>query len=85
MESYMIDAVIPAHKKDIDTLDLCIDGIRQNVKDIRRIIVVSKDKLTDNAEFYPESNFSFSPWSCRTLAGSNKSFFPFFISSVSFK
>ena len=43
----MIDVVIPAHKKDIDTLDLCIDGIRKNVKDVRRIIVVSKEKLTD--------------------------------------
>ena len=56
----MIDAIIPAHKKDIETLDLCIDGIRNNVKDIRRIIVVSKEKLTDNAEFFAEESFPFS-------------------------
>lgn len=56
----MIDTIIPAHNKDIDTLDLCIDGIRNNVKDIRRIIVVSKEKLTDNAEYFPESAFPFS-------------------------
>jgi len=56
----MIDVVIPAHSKDIDTLDLCINGIRDNVKNVRRIIVVSKDKLTDNAEFYCEKDFPFS-------------------------
>ena len=56
----MIDAIIPAHKKDIDTLDLCINGIRENVKDINRIIVVSKEKLTENAEFYCEKDFPFS-------------------------
>ena len=53
----MIDVVIPSHWKDADTLDLCIDGIRNNVKDVGRIIVVSKDKMTDNAEFYDERDF----------------------------
>ena len=56
----MIDVVIPAHKKDVDTLDLCIDGIRKNVKNVRRIIVVSKEKLTNKAEFYSEEKFPFS-------------------------
>lgn len=56
----MIDVVIPAHKKDIDTLDLCIDGIRNNVQDVRRIVVVSREKLTENAEFFPESAYPFS-------------------------
>lgn len=56
----MIDVVIPSHWKDVDTLDLCIEGIRKNVKDVGRIIVVSKDKMTDNAEFYDEREFPFS-------------------------
>jgi hypothetical protein len=56
----LIDAVIPAHKKDADTIDLCIEGIRNNVKDINRIIVVSKDRLTEKAEFYSEELFPFS-------------------------
>ena len=56
----MIDVVIPSHWKDIDTLDHCIEGIRNNVKDVRRIIVVSKDKMTDNAEHYDEKDFPFS-------------------------
>ena len=56
----MIDVIIPAHKKDIDTLDLCIESIRTNVKGVRRIIVVSKERLSQNAEFFPESEFPFS-------------------------
>ena len=56
----MIDVVIPSHWKDIDTLDLCIEGIRNNVKDVRRIVVVSKDKMTDNAEFFPEEDLQYS-------------------------
>tara|TARA_R110000824_G_scaffold353486_2_gene540647 strand:+ start:475 stop:1446 length:972 start_codon:yes stop_codon:yes gene_type:complete len=71
----MIDAVIPAHKKDIDTLDLVIDGIRNNVKDIRRIIVVSKEKMTDNAEFYCEEDFPFSLIDVGNIVGfHNKTF-----------
>ena len=56
----MIDVVIPAHKKDVDTLELCIESIRKNVKNVRRVIVVSKEKLTEKAEFYCEEDFPFS-------------------------
>ena len=56
----MIDVVIPSHEKDIDTLDLCIEGIRKNVKDVGRVIVVSRNKLTDNVEFFPEEDLQFS-------------------------
>lgn len=55
-----IDAVIPCHKKDIITLDLVINGIRTNVRNIRRIIVVSEQKLTDKAEWCDERDFPFS-------------------------
>lgn len=54
-----IDAVVPCHPKDIRTLDLMLDGIRNNVKNIRRIIVVSESKLTDKAEWFDERNFPF--------------------------
>ena len=74
----MIDVVIPAHKKDIDTLDLCIDGIRNNVKDVRRIIVVSKDKLTDNAEFYCEEDFPFSFQDVGDIVGFHKKTFNYY-------
>ena len=38
-----IDVVIPCHPKDFSILPLCVRGIRENGKDIRRIIVVTKD------------------------------------------
>ena len=74
----MIDVIIPTHKKDIDTLDLCIDGIRNNVKDVRRIIVVSKDKLTDNAEFYCEEDFPFSFKDVGNIVGFHKKTFNYY-------
>jgi len=56
----MIDVVIPAHKKDIETLDLCIDGVKNSVRGLRNVYVVSKDRLTEEAEWIPESSFPFS-------------------------
>lgn len=58
--SFAIDAVIPAHPKDLETLEYCIKSIKKNVKNIRRIIVVSKSKLTDNAEWFDEALYPFS-------------------------
>jgi hypothetical protein len=55
-----IDVVIPCHTKDLFTLDLCINGIRTQCKQVRRIIVVSQKKLTDNAEWFDESLYPFS-------------------------
>tara|TARA_R110000851_G_scaffold316061_1_gene478934 strand:- start:110 stop:1069 length:960 start_codon:yes stop_codon:yes gene_type:complete len=55
----MIDAVIPAHAKDVDTLDLCINGIKNNVIGIRNVYVVSREELTKNAIWIPESTFPF--------------------------
>jgi hypothetical protein len=54
-----IDVVIPYHPKDAETIELCIDGIRKNGKNIRRIIVVSKERYTDSAEWFDEKNYPF--------------------------
>lgn len=54
-----IDVVIVAHPKDKSTLDDCIDGIKANCASIRRIIVVSSEKLTNKAEWFNENKFSF--------------------------
>lgn len=54
-----VDVVIPCAPKDQKTLDWCIDGIRKNGIDVRRIIVVSKERLTDQAEWYDEFEFPF--------------------------
>ena len=74
----MIDVVIPAHKKDIDTLDLCIEGIRKNVKNVNRIIVVSKEKLTDKAEFYCEEKFPFSVEDVGNIVGFHSKTFNYY-------
>jgi hypothetical protein len=55
-----IDVVIPCHEKDLTTLNLVIDGIRKNGKNIRNIIVISAKKLTDNAQWFDENRFPFS-------------------------
>lgn len=57
-----IDAVIPCHKKDLETINMVINGIRKNVKNIRRIIVVSESKLTDKAEWFDERKFPFTQY-----------------------
>ncbi len=56
----LIDVVIPAHEKDILTLDYVIAGIKRNAKNIRRIIVVSKEKYTDKADWFDEELYPFS-------------------------
>lgn len=55
-----IDVVILATKKDIATLNLCIAGIKENGRKIRRVIVVSDEKFTDKAEWFDEKMYPFS-------------------------
>ena len=49
----------PLRSKDQVTLNLCIDGIRKQCQQVRRIIVVSQKRLTENAEWFDESLFPF--------------------------
>lgn len=55
-----IDVVIPSVEKDLVTLNFCIRGIRENGANIRRVIVVSKQQLTDQAEWFDEAHYPFS-------------------------
>lgn len=55
-----IDVVIVTHPKDKPTLNFCIKGIRSNCANIGRVIVVSSEKLTEEAEWFDEANFPFS-------------------------
>lgn len=61
-----IDVVIPCAKKDASLLPLCIRAIRKQGENIRRVIVVSSEKLTDEAEWFDEKRF---PFSKREIAG----------------
>lgn len=60
-----VDVIIPSTEKDLDTLDYCIEGIRNNCSQVRRIIVISDKKLTDKAEWFDEKLF---PFNKRTVA-----------------
>lgn len=55
-----IDVVIVCIAKDLRTLEMCIEGIKKNAQSIRRVIVISPEKLTDNAEWFNEELFPFS-------------------------
>lgn len=55
-----IDVIIPCTHKDLPTLDLCIDAIKMHGRDVRRVIVISKEKLTDKAEWFDEKEYPFS-------------------------
>ena len=54
-----IDVVIPCVEKDLRTLELCIAGIRENCANLRRIIVVSRKRFTDSAEWFDEGQYPF--------------------------
>ncbi len=62
LEKAPIDVIIPCTSKDKLTLDLCIEGIRKNGINVRRIIVVSSEPLTDQAEWFDENKFSFTKY-----------------------
>jgi len=57
-----LDVIIPSTRKDLATLDACIEGIKAHGQNIRRIIVVSSEKLTDHAEWFDERRFPFTPY-----------------------
>jgi hypothetical protein len=54
-----IDVVIPCTDKDLPTLEMSIQGIKENGKNIRRVVIISSEKLSDNAEWFNETDFPF--------------------------
>jgi len=54
-----IDVVIPCSSKDQKILPFCIEGIQKYAKNIRRIIVVSKERLSLDAEWFSEDKYPF--------------------------
>lgn len=55
-----LDIVIPVHKKDLQILEYCIEAAKKKIVNARRIIVVSKERYTENAEWFDEAKFPFS-------------------------
>ena len=64
-----VDVVIVSHPKDKGTIDNCIGGIRKNGQNVRRVIVVSSERLTENAEWFDETNYPFSKDDIRMQIG----------------
>ena len=54
-----IDVVIPVHKKDARNLDVIINGLEERVENLGRVIVISKRRFTDRAEWVSEEEFPF--------------------------
>ncbi len=60
LNSAPIDVVIPCAPKDLETLDLCIQAIREHGENIGRILVISQERLHGTAEWFDERLFPFS-------------------------
>lgn len=54
-----IDVVVISTASDINTLDLCLNGVKENAANVGRVIVVSENKLTDKAEWFDTRNYPF--------------------------
>jgi hypothetical protein len=61
-QKQVIDVVIPCHPKDAPTLNAVIHGIRAHGRNIRRVIVISAEPLTNKAEWFDEAAFPFTPY-----------------------
>jgi len=55
-----IDVVLVTHPKDKEALELSIEGIRTYGENIGRVIVVSSEPLSDQAEWFDEKLYPFS-------------------------
>jgi len=59
-QNLQFDIIIPVHKKDLAVLEYCIEAARAKIVGVRRIITISKERYTNSAEWFPESEFPFS-------------------------
>lgn len=55
-----IDVVIYAQPKHRNTLDLCIDHLRAYGQNLRKVVVISTEPLSEKAEWFDEKQFPFS-------------------------
>lgn len=62
-----IDVVIPCVEKDLETLELCIHSIRKYCTEVRHIFVVSEERYTKNARWFPEERFGISKYDIAKL------------------
>ncbi len=65
-----IDIVIPTHKKDLQILEYCIEAAKKKIVGAGRIIVISKERYSENAEWFDEALFPFSIELVQSYVGS---------------
>lgn len=65
-----IDVVIPTHEKDLPILEHCISSVKKKLANVGRVIVISKQRYSENAEWFDEALFPFSLASTRDYVGS---------------
>jgi hypothetical protein len=54
------DVVIPVHKKDLSILEYCIASAKKYLIGARKVIIISKEKYSENADWIDEASFPFS-------------------------
>ena len=65
----LFDIVIPTTKKDLSTLEECIEACKKYIKNYRNIIVVSDKQYTTNAIWFDENNYQFSKLDIKNIIG----------------
>lgn len=71
-QNIQFDVVIPVHKKDLAILEYCIKSVRKKLVGARRIIIVSKEKYSNNAEWFDEGKYPFSYQEVSDLVDNNR-------------
>ena len=65
------DIIIPTTNKDLGTLELCISQCKKFLK-FNRIIVISNERYTHNAEWFDENHFPFTKEDIRQIIGEHR-------------
>lgn len=69
MPTQFFDIIIPVHKKDLAILEYAIKFAKKNIIGVRKIIVISKEKYTNNADWFDEAKFPFSLFEVQEKVG----------------
>ncbi len=75
MSNVIFDIVIPVHKKDLAVLEYCIEAAHDKIVGVRRIITISKERYTNSAEWFPESQFPFDMEFVRSYTGGSSGWY----------
>lgn len=74
LQAVTVDVVIPCHQRDAQWLDLVIEGARNCIQGVRRIITVSSVRYSDKAEWFSEDKYPFTRFdiACELMGSEEK-------------